>query len=82
VSTRGDIKDHSPRKRGTLAISPAARAEWLARLREADLRNGDGCSLDCDSDGYYCYTHRASSGRYPSPGKIPLDQIRFVGSTS
>lgn len=55
------------------------------RKREAMVKGkapGDCCSLGRDKDGYYCYTHRARSKSYARPSQIPLDRIRFVGSTA
>ena len=38
-------------------------------------------SLGKDDDGYYVYTHRASSKRYDSPEQIPDKDIKFITST-
>lgn len=56
--------------------------EFKTREAEAKPGPGDGCSLGRDHDGYYAYTHRARTKSYERPGLIPLDKIRFVGSTS
>ena len=56
--------------------------KFKARYADAGCGPGDGCSLGRDVDGYYCFTHRARSKSYPSPSQIPLDRIRFIGSTA
>ena len=56
--------------------------EFRKREAQANPAPGDGCSLGRDAKGYYCYTHRARSASYPRPSRIPLDRIKFVGSTA
>jgi hypothetical protein len=40
-----------------------------------------GCSFAKDSDGYFCYTHRARSDSYESIAKIPKSKVEFIEST-
>ena len=39
------------------------------------------CSFASDSDGYFCYTHRARSDSYKSIKKIPKSAVEFIEST-
>lgn len=44
-------------------------------------KKSTGVSLGADKDGFYCYTHRAASGRHELPEKIPVKEIEFIEST-
>jgi hypothetical protein len=68
---RAKKKDHVAKKRGFDAIQ---KPDGLRKRLE-------GVSLGKDDKGYFVYTHRASSKRYPSPEKIPLSKIAFIRST-
>lgn len=50
--------------------------EFLAKTPKAK-----GVSLSKDSKGYFCYTHRARSKSYSTPGAIPKTTIEFIEST-
>lgn len=41
----------------------------------------NGVGLGADKDGFFVYTHRASSERYASPEAIPEKDIKFIEST-
>ena len=51
--------------------------EFLAKTPKAR-----GCTLAKDKDGYFCYTHRASSKRYKTINVIPKSVIEFIESTA
>lgn len=38
-------------------------------------------SLKKDKKGFYVYTHRCRSNSYPTINKIPVNVLKFVGST-
>lgn len=40
-----------------------------------------GVSLGADKDGFFCYTHRARCHSHPTPGDIPIKQIKFIETT-
>lgn len=40
-----------------------------------------GFSCGRDKQGYFVYTHRAGSKRYPSLDKIPMKDLKFIDST-
>lgn len=40
-----------------------------------------GVTLAKDKEGFFCYTHRASSKRYKTIGAIPKSVIEFIEST-
>jgi hypothetical protein len=65
-------------------LSPAERAEANKRYAQAKPRmgQGDGCSPGKSEKGYDFHTHRSHTGWYPSFKAIPIDKIRFVGSTA
>lgn len=50
--------------------------EFLAKTIKAK-----GVTLAKDKDGFFCYTHRASSRRYKTIGAIPKSVIEFIEST-
>lgn len=65
-----------------LPLLPGDLTAYRKREAAAGGSPGDGSSLGKDNNGYYCYTHRARSKSYPSPAQIPLDRIKFIGSTA
>jgi len=71
-----DSKAHGSQK-----PSSEEYAEFRKREAAAGCGPGDACSLGKDKDGFYAYTHRARCKSYPTPGQIPLDRIKFIGST-
>ena len=50
--------------------------DFLAKTPKAK-----GVTLAKDKDGFFCYTHRASSKRYKTIGAIPKSVIEFIEST-
>lgn len=40
-----------------------------------------GVTLAKEKSGYFCYTHRARSKSYKTPGAIPKSVIEFIEST-
>lgn len=67
-----------------MPLSSDERAAAKKRYAQAKPRmgSGDGCSPGKTKEGYDFHTHRARTKSYPSFDKIPIDRIRFVGSTA
>ncbi len=65
-------------------LTPAERTAANKRYAQAKPRmgQGDGCSPGKSEKGYDFHTHRAHTGWFPSPDKIPLSKIQFVGTTA
>jgi hypothetical protein len=40
-----------------------------------------GVSIGRDKNGFFAATHRARSKSYPSPGKIPAKDLKWIKST-
>lgn len=59
--------------------------EGLAKLAASVgyTRDGKtyGVSIKQDKNGYYACTHRARSKSYPTPGEIPVKDLKFIDST-
>lgn len=91
VKESGDIQFHDTN--GIIMITESKKAYEKLRAAEEALTPEDRkeikkrfgetqCSFGKDKEGYYCFTHRASSKYYETIDKIPKKDVDFVSSTS
>jgi hypothetical protein len=68
-----------------LASRKTKDKEPLTTKEREQVKSKFGNDLECsfakDSDGYFCYTHRARSDSYKTIEKVPEAVVRFIEST-
>lgn len=73
-----------PYKRGKYTVIPGIIATQLKVNQMTTCRTSgryNGCSIGRDKDGFFVFTHRAASKRYPTIAKIPVSTIKWIAST-